>query len=297
MNTPQKLGDNEQLLPDGRILIRGSLRPDGTRRPDRYKRAGFSNDEDKQRNKYIPKGVRQRMLRSKQKEKEQTKQAKMNPVMEQKHNVSTKDYVQSLVATIINNPPKPVPTDNNGLHGLNVDFNENVLKPLIHGFYNENEQLLAEDVTKWLTRDSSQCQQWIDNGSLRMEVIRYIHKLSLDLNSRKHPRNTSNAWNITPPTVRGRGNVSFGSGKMFSEKVESQKRAEHPQKEENKKDNKHKKRKRGKVRRLNQKYKEIRELEQRRANGEMLKQEQIAKINSKEDILSKLKDLKIGDGQ
>ena len=53
-----KLGDGEELLPDGSVLCPGTRRQDGSFRKATRRRKGYYNDEDLQRNVYKPNAVR-----------------------------------------------------------------------------------------------------------------------------------------------------------------------------------------------------------------------------------------------
>jgi len=55
-----KLGDGEELLPDGSVLCPGSRRQDGSFRKATRRKKGYYNDEDLQRNVYKPNAVRLR---------------------------------------------------------------------------------------------------------------------------------------------------------------------------------------------------------------------------------------------
>eukprot|EP01084_Bolivina_argentea_P086145 155720_1 len=184
---PLKLADNEELLSDGRILIRGTLRPDGTRRPDRYKRAGFYNDEDIQRNKYKPKPIQQREVQSKQ---------------------TIIKCVESTIRNVINNPPQSVNTINNNNKNLKIDFNTNVLLPLLNEFYDNNKLLLNKNITKHFIQNINKCQQLIDNNKLRTEIIKFIHKLLFD----KRNLLKKNENNKSKIIIKGKGNKTYGTG-------------------------------------------------------------------------------------
>eukprot|EP01083_Nonionella_stella_P304237 1056410_1 len=226
---PIKLAQNEILLDDGRILIRGTLRKDGTRRPDRYKRAGFRNDEDMHRNKYIP-----RQLQA-QKQKQQQKLTK------ESEGQNTIRYVESVVLNIIHDPPKSVHTDANHTRHLNVDFKQNVLRPLLNEFYQENEDLLLKHVTQSFTRNMNKCQELIQSNALRAEIIKFIHKLLFDKRNKRHllhtnqqtkqrlKQNLNTSTTCDESVIRGKGNFSYGTGTMLSENIETQRRKQYEQ--------------------------------------------------------------------
>ena len=185
MKTTPKLAANEELLPDGRILIRGTLRPDGTRRPDRYKKAGFRNDEDLQNNKYLPPGARSRL-----------QQQQMQSHSQKSNDRKVQQLVHSVVTDIISNSvhSQIIPSNNNVDHKkrkrVQIDFNEDVLQPLIHEFYDGNKSELIRDTTQSLCRNIRRCRKWIENESLRAEIIKHLHSV---LHSKQMAlRNTAN---------------------------------------------------------------------------------------------------------
>ena len=184
-NKSLKLAPNEELLPDGRILIRGSLRKDGTKRPDRYKRVNFQNDEDLQRNKYITKGAKRRLIE----QKEQTLIAEQN--------------ISNVIDEVLDNPPKQIIS---------------TLNTLLNDFYNDDKLLLTQQITKAVMRHVDISTTYVS----KIEIINFIHQLLRDKISQRNEDGTKKKprKECKGLTVRGRGNVSYGTGYLLSESIE-----------------------------------------------------------------------------
>ena len=314
MSASLQLAENEELLSDGRILIRGTLRPDGTRRPDRYKKAGFLSDLQKK--KYLTPGARRRL--EQQQMQSQNRHQSQNPTMNGSNAINTRKLIQSVVTDIIRNT-KSTPRKK---RRVQIDFNEDVLQPLIHDVYGGDESALIQETTTILCRNRKQCQQWIDEGSLRSEVIKHLHSV---LHSKRMDKSAINGHSQKDQSaaVRGKGTVSYGSGKLLSEQIEMKTNGHftNSQDDEHKRDaegnntngkelrnksdlidihhsaslidSQDKESRETKIKRLHRECREIKELQDRKANGDSLNEEQMARIDCKEDVLNMLMNLKL----
>ena len=209
-----KLAPNEELLPDGRILIRGTLRADGTRRPDRYKRAGFLNEEDRHRNKYVSRGARIRNEIQEQRAKNTVNgqyvpglNEKMRQLFMNENNVNNDKnkkneereklihHIESLVAHIIDTNVNNC-INGKGNSGKSKNFGKNVVLPLL-SIYNKNALSLRHDISNHFLNNPKD-KQWkrlkehIEKKNERQLIMTYMSQLLAKKNKEKDSRRNEN---------------------------------------------------------------------------------------------------------
>merc|ERR1712228_592243 len=158
-------------------------RKDGCKRPDRYKRIKYQNDEDLQRNKYITKGAKRRLIEEKERK------------------MFIHDNISNAIDDIFANPPKQI------VSALNE-------------FYNGNEVLFKQKITKSVIKHVDISNVYVS----KTEMIKFIQQLLCDKVRQRDDGYINKQGMCKGLTVRGRGNVSYGTGVMLSECIETKRK-------------------------------------------------------------------------